>query len=77
MKNTGAAIGDFKGQICPVRRFSSRKASNSTCSNGDRGYTFDDLGSALGISSIVLSHLQCSSSMSKSSLANTDQNSVM
>jgi len=25
MKNTRAAIGDFEGQICPVRRFSSRK----------------------------------------------------
>jgi len=54
MKNTGVAIGDFEGWICPVQRFSSRKASNSICSNRDRGYTFDNLGSALGISSIVL-----------------------
>jgi len=37
MKNTGAAMGDLEGQIRLVRRFSSRKASNSVCSNGDRG----------------------------------------
>ena len=53
MKNMGAAIGDFEGQIRLVWKFSSRKVSNSACSNGDRGYTFDDLGSALGISSIM------------------------
>jgi len=53
MKNMGAAIEDFEGWICPVQRFSSRKASNSACSNGDRGYTFDNLGSALEISSIM------------------------
>jgi len=53
MKNMGAAIGDFEGRIRLVQRFSSRKASNSACSNGDRGYTFDDLGSAPGISLIT------------------------
>jgi len=37
MKNTGAAMGDLEGRIRPVRRFSSRKVSNSVCSNGDRG----------------------------------------
>jgi len=37
MKNTGAAMGDLEGQIHPVWRFSSRKASNSSYSNGDRG----------------------------------------
>jgi len=54
MKNMGAMIGDSKGRIHPVQKFSSSKISNSACSNGDRGYTFDDLGSALGISSIVI-----------------------
>jgi len=53
MKNTGAAIGDFEDWIRLVQRFSSRKASNSICSKGDKGYTFDDLGSAPGISSIA------------------------
>jgi len=53
MKNMGAAIGDLEGQIRPVQRFSSRKAFNSACSSRDRGYTFDDLGSALEISSIA------------------------
>ena len=53
MKNTGAAIGNFEGRIHPVQRFSSRKASNFACFNGDRGYTFDDLGFALGVSSIA------------------------
>jgi len=37
IKNTGAAMEDLEGQIRLVRRFSSRKASNSVCSNGDRG----------------------------------------
>jgi len=36
-KNTGATMGDLEGQICLVHRFSSRKASNSVCYNGDRG----------------------------------------
>ena len=29
--------GDLEGQIRPVHRFSSRKMSNSVCSNGDKG----------------------------------------
>jgi len=46
-------MGNLEGQIQLVCRFSSRNASSLVFSTGDKGYTFDNLGSDPGINSIV------------------------
>jgi len=56
MKNTGAAIRDLEWYIQLVQKFSERNALSSDCFVGDKGYTLEDLGSALGIRSMVWSH---------------------
>ena len=53
-------MGDLERQIRPVHRFSSRKKSNFFCSTGDRGQTFDDLGSKPRMSLMAWSHCLCS-----------------
>jgi hypothetical protein len=54
MKKTGEAIGDLDGRICPVSKFSLRKASNSFCSEGESGYTLQPDGFSPGTSSMGL-----------------------
>jgi len=53
MKNTRAVMENLKDWICPVYKFSLKKMSSFFCSIEDKGYTLDDLGSNLEMSSIV------------------------
>jgi len=38
LKNSGAACGNFDGQIKPFAKFSLRKSSNASCCAGDNEY---------------------------------------
>jgi len=61
-------MGNLEGQIQLVCRFSSRNASSLVFSTGDKGYTFDNLGSDPGINSIVWFQWWCSRRTLKLSL---------
>jgi len=56
MKNMGDVCGDFEGHIYPFLNCSLIKSSTSSCSFGDKAYTFDFFGWNPNLVSIAWSH---------------------
>ena len=68
-------MGDSKGQMQPVQRFSFRNSSSCSCSLGERGYTLHEDSFSPGSSSMAWSQVLHSGSESKDSLTNTSSKS--
>ena len=71
MKKNGAVHGDLEGLICPDFKCSSRNLSSSFCSLMFSRYTLQSFNVAFGVNSMAWSHLDHSSSFSKTALLKT------
>lgn len=54
-KKNREAIGDFKGRMYPLHKFSSRNSSRTLCSLGESGYALQFWGMKSGLRSIACS----------------------